>query len=469
MPAPSLTGTSRIRVESRGLRIPAIELVVIDGPSRGQRARVAEGVARVGSDAASDLSLADATVSRIHCEIRVHPDGVVVRDCDSTNGTYVEGVRLMREGEVQPGAKVRVGRSVFRIESIAGDEIVPLSEATSFGELVGGSLEMRHVYAILERIAPTNATLLIGGETGTGKDVAARSLHAASPRASGPFVPVDCGAIPESLFESELFGHMRGAFSGATGDRRGVFEEAHGGTIFLDEIGETPLPVQAKLLRAIETRSVRRVGGNNERPVDVRIVAATNRSLATCVNQGTFREDLYYRLAVVEVTLPPLRSRAEDIPRLARHFLARFGGDKTTMPESFVAMLMRRAWPGNVRELRNFIERSVSLGSIREKEYDLGLAPAAPRAAAPAPPAAPSAPGSSPTIESLVPVHLPLKDARQAWTESFEHVYVRTLLKKTNGNLTRAADLAGVNRRFMQRLLARLGVRASELSGGADD
>jgi DNA-binding NtrC family response regulator len=443
-------GTSRIRVEPRGISIPSIELVVIDGPSRGNRVRVENGLARVGSAAGSDLSLEDFTVSRVHCELRVHPTGVVVKDCGSTNGTFVEGVNV-REGEVQPGASVRVGRSVFRIESVDGNSVVPISDNDGFGELVGSSLAMRQVYAILERIAPTNATLLIGGETGTGKDVAARSLHAASSRAAGPFVPVDCGAIPENLIETELFGHVRGAFSGAVSDRRGVFEEAHGGTLFLDEIGEMPLSVQSKLLRAIETRSVRRVGGNSERPVDVRIVAATNRPLAVCANQGTFREDLYYRLAVVEVTLPPLRARIDDVPKLAAHFFARFAGSERPLPDAFVAMLTRRSWPGNVRELRNFIERSVSLGSIHE-------------ASASRPPSAASPPSLPSNVESLVPLHLPLKDARQAWTESFESVYVRSMLKKTGGNLTRAAELAGVNRRFMQRLLARLGLRASDVA-----
>ncbi len=250
---------------------------------------------------------------------------------------------------------------------------------------------------------------------------------------------------------------MRGAFSGAVSDRRGVFEEAHGGTLFLDEIGEMPLSVQSRLLRAIETRSVRRVGGNTERPVDVRIVAATNRSLALCANQGTFREDLYYRLAVVEVTLPPLRSRVDDIPRLGAHFFRRFSGSDAPLPDAFVAMLLRRSWPGNVRELRNFIERSVSLGVDPRGR----LGPRSRRASR-----LPSVPS---TMESLVPLHLPLKDARQAWTESFESVYVRSMLKKTGGNLTRAAELAGVNRRFLQRLVARLGLRASDVGLDSGD
>ena len=451
MSSPFEGGTKRIRIDAQGLRVLSFDLVVIDGPSRGARVHVSGGVARVGSAPGNHLALADDTVSRVHCELRAQSDAVLVKDCGSTNGTVVEGVRL-REGEVKPGTAVRVGNSVFRIESAPGSSFLPLSESTSFGELVGTSLEMRRVYAVLERIAGTSATLLIEGETGTGKDVAARSLHAASPRAAGPFVPVDCGAIPENLVESELFGHVRGAFSGAVSDRKGVFEEAHGGTLFLDEIGEMPLSVQPKLLRAIETRSIRRVGGNSERPVDVRIVAATNRSLASAANAGTFREDLYYRLAVVEVKLPPLRSRGEDIAILARHFHERFAGAGATLPASFLDMIRTRAWPGNVRELRNFMERSVSLGFVNE-----------PRAASTS--AAARAPAPDAALESIVPLHLPLKDARQAWTESFESVYVRAMLKRTAGNVTRAAELAGVNRRFLQRLMARLGMRGSD----ADD
>jgi transcriptional regulator with PAS, ATPase and Fis domain len=366
------------------------------------------------------------------------------------NGTYVEGVRL-REGEVLSGALVRVGASAFRIEAGDAPAFVELSDRMAFGELAGASVEMRHVYAILERLAPTTSTLLIQGETGTGKDVAARSLHAASPRASGPFVPVDCGAIPESLIESELFGHVRGAFSGALKDRKGVFEEAHTGTLFLDEIGEMPLPMQAKLLRAIETRSIRRVGSNAERPIDVRIIAATNRPLTRCVNEGTFREDLYYRLAVVEVTLPALRARREDIPVLANHFYEHLVGEGSELPPSFMTMLSTRDWPGNVRELRNFIERSASLGFVSDPQR--GDKPSLPPTA----------------MESLVPLHLPLKEARQAWTESFERVYVRALLRRTGGNLTRAAEVAGVNRRFMQRLVLRLGLKASDVGANPGD
>ena len=445
--------TSRIQATPRALRVLSIDLVVVDGPSRGLRVAVQEDVARVGSAPGNHLSLADPTVSRAHCELRVRAETVAIKDCGSTNGTFVEGV-LLREGEVKPGTSVRVGNSVFRIESAGLPSFVPVSSNASFGELQGESLEMRRVYALLERIAPTHATLLIEGETGTGKDVAARALHAASPRKEGPFVPVDCGAIPENLIESELFGHVRGAFSGALNDRRGVFEEAHGGTLFLDEIGEMPLSVQAKLLRALETRSIRRVGSNQERPIDVRIVAATNRSLAAAANAGTFREDLYYRLAVVELKMPPLRARVEDIPILAQHFFTRFAGAERKLPDAFLHTLSTRAFPGNVRELRNFIERSVSLGFVESE--------------GPSPRAELMQTVSDAGLESVVPLHLPLKDARQVWTESFEHIYVRSMLKKTGGNLTRAAELSGVNRRFLQRLVARLGLRATDAGDGDD-
>jgi DNA-binding NtrC family response regulator len=446
--SPVEEGTTRLRVDPQGLRVMVFDLVVVEGPDRGARVHVEGGLARVGSAPGNHLALADATVSRVHCELRARPDAVIVKDCGSTNGTIVEGVRL-REGEVKAGTAVRVGNSVFRIEAAAGASFLPVSDSTSFGELVGASLEMRRVYAVLERIAPISATLLIEGETGTGKDVAARSLHAASRRADGPFVPVDCGAIPEKLVESELFGHLRGSFSGAVNDRKGVFEEAHGGTLFLDEIGEMPLAIQPKLLRAIETRSIRRVGANAERPVDVRIIAATNRSLASAANAGTFREDLYYRLAVVDVKLPPLRARGDDIALLAQHFYSRFAGPDAALPPAFLAMLSTRTWPGNVRELRNFIERSVSLGFVGEPSHE-----------SPAQTAAKALPGAA--LEKIVPLDLPLKDARQAWTESFESIYVRAMLERTHGNVTRAAELAGVNRRFMQRVMARLGLRGGE-------
>ena len=401
------------------------------------------------------MTIADPTVSRVHCEIVTRGDTIALRDLGSTNGTFVEGVRL-RDGEIPPGSIVRVGSSALRVDVGHEPAFVELSPRDAFGELVGASLEMRRIYAVLERVAPTDATVLVEGETGTGKDVVARSLHAASPRASGPFVAVDCGAIPENLVESELFGHVRGAFTGAVSDRKGVFEEAQGGTLFLDEIGEMPVALQPKLLRAIESRTVRRVGSGASRAVDVRIVAATNRPLARCVNDGSFREDLYYRLAVVSLTLPPLRTRRDDIPLLARHFYRTLAGPGAPAPPpDFLARLAGRGWPGNVRELRNFIERSVSLGLVE--------APAAPR-----PPAPPPVAGL-PSLDGHVALRLPLKEARQAWIESFESLYLRDVLRKSGGNVTRAAARAGVSRRFLQRMIARLGIRPAEVGGTESD
>ena len=443
--------TTRVPEGRHRIRIPSVTLAVVEGPSRGKRLALTTGVATVGSGDANPLVLDDKAVSRVHCEVRVRPFAITLRDQGSTNGTFVEGVRV-RDVDVPAGTIIRLGGSAVRVE--VGDEpaFVPLSDRSALGLLVGGSVEMRRVYALLERVSPTESTVLVQGETGTGKDVAARTIHALSRRKDGPFVPLDCGAVPANLFESELFGHVRGAFSGAVADRQGVFEEADGGTLFLDEIGEVPLDLQPKLLRAIETKWVRPVGSNRPKPVDIRVVAATNRPLAQAVNDGTFREDLYYRLAVVDVTLPPLRARPEDIAPLARHFYQQLRGSDAELPEPFRRGLSARDWPGNVRALRNFIERSVALGFVD-----------APAGVAPAPPLQDLAAGD------LIPLDRPLKDARQAWILGFEGVYVRHALERADGNVTHAAELAGVSRRFLQRLIARLGLRAAEGAGEADE
>ena len=451
-----LDDTARVSFDGRGVRILAVELVVLDGPARGRRLAVQAGTARIGSAEGNHLVLADRTVSRAHCEIVVKSDFVTLRDLGSTNGTLVGDVRV-READVPPGTVVHCGGSVFRIDAADEPGFLAISSRTSFGDLVGASLEMRQVYAVLERAAPTDSTLLVQGETGTGKDVVARAVHEASPRKGSAFVPVDCGAIPETLFESELFGHVRGAFTGASQNRAGAFEEANGGTLFLDEIGEMPLATQVKLLRAIESRSIRRVGATKEMPVDVRIIAATNRKLALMVNEGTFREDLYYRLAVVEVSLPPLRARRDDIPLLAKHLFDKISAKSgapagAVLPPELLASLRAKPWPGNVRELRNAIERAVTLGQLvpgHAKEEEPGVLPAG--------------------VESIVPLHLPLKDARLAWTSEFESIYARAMLRKTGGNLTRAAEQAGVSRRFFQRLVARLDLRGERDPNEGDD
>jgi transcriptional regulator with GAF, ATPase, and Fis domain len=429
--------TTQVLEPSGRLELPGVELQVIEGPDRGLVRRLGGATLRIGTGAGNDLRVVDPTISRLHCELRCGDGHLRLIDLESTNGTFIDGVRIYT-AELTAGARVRLGGTVLTVATRGQPIQVELSARHSFGEVIGKSTTMRALYGLLERVAPTDASLLLQGETGTGKELVARAIHDASPRAHKPFVVVDCGAIPENLIESELFGHVRGAFSGAIGDRCGLFEEADGGTLFLDEVGELPPPLQPRLLRVLETREVRRVGANTSRHVDVRVIAATNRPLAHAVNDGSFREDLYYRLAVVEAHLPPLRARREDIAPLAEHFFRRFAGDKEPIPPALLSSITSRAWPGNVRELRNYVERSVTLGCASP-----GVAP----------------PAASLPFEPVVPVHLPLKDARAAWTEQFERIYVEALLAKTGGNVTRAADRAGVNRRSLQRLIASLGLR----------
>jgi transcriptional regulator with PAS, ATPase and Fis domain len=419
-------------------------LTVVAGSDVGLRLPLGPMPTTVGTAQLAQLRLSDPTVSRMHCQLSPRPDGVRLTDAGSTNGTFVDGVRI-RDADLTAGANIRVGATTLRLE--LGSEVVrvPLAEQHSFGKLVGGSLEMRRLYAILARVARTETTVLIQGETGTGKELVARELHEHSERAAGPFVAVDCGAIAPNVIESELFGHVRGAFSGAVSDRRGLFEEANGGTICLDEIGELPLPLQAKLLRVLEAREVRRVGSNAARPVDVRLLASTNRPLAQSVNEGAFREDLYYRLAVIELVLPPLRARREDVPPLAQHFYERFSGKGETLPPELLSSLLTRSWPGNVRELRNFIERSVTLGGFH-------LAPHT---------AASGKSGEFAQTTLGVDLGKPLKEARDEAVERFELLYLETALRRAGGNVTRAAELAGVSRRFLQRTIARLGIRGA--------
>jgi transcriptional regulator with GAF, ATPase, and Fis domain len=437
--------TTQVIDQPAKLEYPRIEMVVVEGPDAALRRTLDLTGMRIGTAPSNELPLKDPTVSRFHCEVRITGNVARLVDSGSTNGTFVDGVRV-RDAELSAGSKVRVGATVLSVSSSGERALVNLSPRHSFGEVLGVSVEMRRLYAILEKIAPTDTTVLIQGETGAGKELVARAIHDSSARANQPFVVVDCGAIAENLIESELFGHVRGAFSGAVSDRRGLFEEADGGTLFLDEIGDLPPALQPKLLRVLERFEVRRVGSNTSKSVDVRILAATNRPLAENVNAGVFREDLYYRIAVVELLLPPLRSRRDDIPLLAQHFFRRYAGDNESMPKELLSSLGSRAWPGNVRELRNFIERSVSLGFIPAVPSQTLVRDAA----------------HATRLEEVVPAHLPLKDARLAWTEQFELLYVKALLEKTSGNVTRAAELAGVNRRSLQRLIASLGLRHDE-------
>ena len=349
----------------RRIHIRRAVIRCVSGPEAGASWTMERDVIHIGSNKTADIVLTDPTVSRRHAEIRRGRDGVLLRDLGSMNGTFVGQVRA-KEVYLGTDTLFRVGRT--ELSFTPADEVIDVepSQADHFENLVGNSVAMREVFGLLERVAPTDLTVLITGETGTGKELASRAVHTRSKRGDGPLVVFDCGAAPENLIESELFGHNRGAFTGAIEARPGVFEMAHGGTIFLDEIGELPLELQPKLLRVLEQREVRRVGANKTKPIDVRVVAATNRNLREEVDRGRFREDLYYRLAVVEMGMPPLRDRTEDLPMLALQLLERSphnGAVKTIDPlfEVFAAY----HWPGNVRELSNVIERALPFSDGR--------------------------------------------------------------------------------------------------------
>jgi DNA-binding NtrC family response regulator len=424
------------------LRLVRLRLTVVSGPDAGTELVPDSPQVRIGTHPDMDLVLTDPSVSRLHCELVVKGPLVRVRDRGSTNGTFEGAVRI-HDAEVPPGTVLRLGETSLRIGTEGGTVKIPLSSRHRFGALLGRSARMREVFAILERVAPTETTVLVEGESGTGKELAAEGIHAASPRADGPFVVFDAGAVAHDLLESELFGHVRGAFTGAVADRPGVFEEASGGTLFLDEIGELPLDLQPKLLRAIEKREVRPLGSTDVVTVDVRLVAATNRSLESEVNAGRFREDLYWRLAVVRVELPPLRARPEDVPLLAEHFLRRIAPDAEPFEEGVLAALATRPWPGNVRELRNAIERAVTLGATSDLAAFEG--PVLGR-------------------ETATDVSLPFHDARERALAAFERAYVERALAESGGNVSAAARAIGVNRRFLHRLL-----RKHRLRGGDDE
>jgi DNA-binding NtrC family response regulator len=430
------------RLWSRRIRVE-----VARGPDAGRHAELPGVAVRIGTSKDCDFVLTDPTVSRVHLHLRIERDSLRVLDAGSRNGTRIDGT-LIHDAYARPDSLIVLGDTTLRLCMLTDVVELPLSARDSFGRLVGRGIAMRRVFSLLERVAPTESTVLIEGETGTGKELAAAGLHEASPRAGGPFVVFDCSAASPTLIESALFGHMRGAFTGAVGEHPGIFEEAHGGTLFLDEVGELPLELQPKLLRVLESREVRRLGGRGAQRVDVRVIAATNRSLAREVDRGRFREDLYYRLAVISVHLPPLRERPEDIPLLVRHLerelAARLQPPPEPLPDSVVEAFRAQSWPGNVRELRNAVDRALALGG-------------ATRWAEPSPPA--------PLPGSLgVSLKEPLLAGRQRLQEAYEREYIELALRQTGGNVSRAAALAGVGRKFLQQAMKRYGLR-----GGSEE
>ncbi|HYU15361.1 MAG TPA: sigma 54-interacting transcriptional regulator, partial [Candidatus Acidoferrum sp.] len=430
------------------------KLVVLSGPERGSEHVISSDVIRVGKATENDLVVTDDTVSRVHFEIVRDAKGYLLRDLKSTNGTFLDGAEI-KEAYIRAGSIISAGAAELKFTPFEERiEILP-SEKDQLGVMAGRSPRMRQIFGLIERIAPTDATVLIEGETGTGKDLIARTLHDLSRRSGGPFVVVDCGAVAGTLIESELFGHEKGSFTGAITTRQGAFELADGGTVFLDELGELSLDLQPKLLRVIEQRELRRVGGSRTIKVDLRILAATRKDLRSEVEKGKFREDLYFRLNVVPIVAPPLRERREDIPLLVDHVLRQLAGPAqgagtdgasgsgvraAALSEQAMAALMAHDWPGNVRELRNVLERALALGS----DPSALVAPLGDRPLAT-------------TSRAAIPVEfapgLPFRDEKERWNEQFERRYLAWLLRRADGNISKAAREADMDRKYLHKLL----------------
>jgi transcriptional regulator with GAF, ATPase, and Fis domain len=415
----------------------------------------------VGSAPGSDIVIQDPTVSRLHAELEARHDGLWLRDLGSRNGTFVDGIQVTG-ARVPNKSKMRLGSTDLLVEySPSERRPIELWPSAAFGRLVGNSVPMRQLFATLSRLAPMDSSVVIYGETGTGKELVARAIHDASPRASKPFVVVDCAALPENLLDAELFGHARGAFTGAHIARAGAIESAEGGTVFLDEIGELPIAMQPKLLRALESRSVRRVGETDHRKVDVRFLSATHRDLLTMVNAGEFREDLYFRLSVLPVHVPALRDRKDDIEVLVNHFLRAAPGMAQISTE-LMRELTTRPWRGNVRELRNFVERARALGATEAlaliTQPDAGAranvnvnVTSAPVPVGPPPSAPPQVVALGATDARVF--EQAYKDFRESWIDSGEKEYVRQLLLRHGRNVAAAAREAEVDRTYIYRLI----------------
>lgn len=420
---------------------------VVEGRDAGQQVFLGVKPIVVGADGSCDLTLRDPAVSRRHLKLTLTGEGIQLEDLQSTNGTYWMGSRVQRV-LVPLGASVHIGATVLRLSRVE-TQAIPPSTRTQFGGLVGQSLAMREVFAVLELASSAEVSILIEGESGTGKECAARAIHDHSPRAGGPFVVFDCAAVNEQLADSQLFGHRRGAFTGAVSDRPGAFVSAKGGTLFIDELGELPLTVQSKLLRALEQREVLPVGSDRPVPVDVRVVAATHRDLARMVAEGRFRFDLYHRLAVVHIALPPLRERLEDIPAMIGHFYTSRGRHPPDCTGENMRRLQSHSWPGNARELRNVLERAWAMsGAEGDKEefshLRLWISPTESTAAAPL----------------AVDLSLPFKEAKERQLERFEQAYLEGLFNACGRNIARTARHAELSRRHLRELLRKHGLVA---------
>ena len=416
-----------------------MQVVVIDGPDMGRAAALGDAPITVGSDPSCDLILTDPRVSRRHLEISRAAQQFAIHDLGSKNGTSFEGATITK-ATVRAGATLRLGNSYLRIQPEPHGLALPPSARRRLGELVGESLAMRELFTILEHAADSEVTVLLEGETGTGKELSAQAIHEHGARRRAPLVALDCGALPEGLVESELFGHVRGAFTGAMQARQGAFARASGGTLFLDEVDSLPLALQSRLLRALESRRVRPVGGDTELEVDVRVVAASQRDLALAVARGEFRPDLYYRLSVLRVVLPPLRARREDLVPTIHALLGRRGFEAPVVSGPNLDRLIAYPWPGNVRELRNVLDRALALSPGARSFAELRL----------------SLPGDRSGLAEgglTIRTDLPYAEAKQLLLDGFEGRYLAELLARNDGNISAAAREAGVDRKHLRGLL----------------
>jgi DNA-binding NtrC family response regulator len=441
------TATTLLGREDRpdAIQVRGFALEIASGPDQGKSLRGEKRSLLFGTHPSSDLVLTDPHVSRLHARLDVEDAEYVIRDLGSTNGTRVGGVRI-REACLEDGTVVEIGQTRVRFKLLDEPFKIALAAEDTFEGLLGRSVPMREVFALCARVAPTEAPVLIQGETGTGKELVARAIHQRSRRTGKPFVVLDCGAVPPTLIESELFGHERGAFTGAVQSRAGVFERAHGGTVFLDELGELSIELQPKLLRVLESGELMRLGAEKEKVVDVRIVAATNRDLTRLIAEGRFRADLYYRLAVIRIVVPPLRERRDDIPHLAAAFArAALEGYRPPLApvtlEAVFERLKHHEWPGNVRELRNIVERAVILADpklIRAGALD-------------------AAQELGRSVENSIHRRISLRAARA----EREREYLTDLLRVTEGDLDEASRIAQVHRKSLERL-----IRKHKIKGG---
>jgi DNA-binding NtrC family response regulator len=443
----SLTVTA---VSHDRLEIPSAQLEVTAPGAKAVVTPLGLQPLTLGSDETCDVVIADPRVSRRHCTLELNPNGLLLRDLDSKNGTYVGAMRI-REVYLGLGTSARIGDASLIVRLIGPPARIDISPRASFGEALGGTPRMRALFARLEIAAQTSETVVLLGETGTGKELLARAIHQAGNRRDGPFVVFDCGAVAANLIEAELFGHARGAFTDAQTAREGILGQANGGVLFLDEIGELAVDLQPKLLRALESRQYRPVGSNEWRPFDARIVAATHKDLRQLVRERKFREDLYFRLAVVEVKIPPLRERRDDIELITERILASQVPPRSTadLGPGTLDMLRAYDWPGNVRELRNALSRLMVFPDLGAQAFTQDL----------------QAPGRSP-VEPGVPgndasslLHLTLRAAREHVVEDFEVRYISAMLRAHEGNISRAAASMGVSRQLLHRLIERYGLR----------